>query len=76
MPCWSFSDEEMAAHHGVDVGSGPMRSACIALLGGPEAARRALAALTPVDVRHREGELHRIPERTPRIGYAACDATP
>ncbi len=72
MPCWSFSDEDLAAHHGVEVGLGPMRRECVALLGGADAARRALPALTPVDVRHRDGELHRIPADQPRIGYAAC----
>jgi hypothetical protein len=49
-----------------------MRRECVALLGGADAARRALPALTPVDVRHRDGELHRIPADQPRIGYAAC----
>jgi hypothetical protein len=72
MPCWSFSDEDLTAHHGIEVGIGLMRRECVALLGGLDAARRALPALTPVDVRHREGELHRIPAAQPRIGYAAC----
>jgi len=72
MPCWSFSDEDLTAHHGIEVGIGPMRRECVALLGGLDAARRALPALTPVEVRHREGELHRIPAAQPRIGYASC----
>ncbi len=72
MPCWSFSDEDLAAHPGVDVGPGPMRRECVALLGGRDAVRRALPALTPVEVRHRDGELHRIPAARPLIGYAAC----
>ena len=72
MPCWSFSREEFAADGGVDVGIGPMRRECVEMLGGVSAARAALPALRPVDVRHRLGELHLVPASVPRIGYAPC----
>lgn len=76
MPCWSFSREELAERTGseVDVGIGPMRAECVELLGGVDAVRRALPSLTPVEVRHRDGELHVIPTYEPRIGYAPCVA--
>jgi len=76
MPCWSFAREELAARDGsaVDLGPGPMRRECVELLGGRDATRRALGALTPVLVRHRSSELHVIPARVPRVGYAPCAA--
>ena len=71
--CWSFSSPDEARDHGVDVRGGLLRSECVELLGGAEAADTALARLRPLPVPHRDLEFLTIVARQPRVGFVACD---
>lgn len=68
--CWSFAEGERATFF-LEPGM-PFRHECVELLGGQDAARRALARLRAIDVPHRGEEFHRIPAGAPRVGYAPC----
>ena len=68
--CWSFTHEEAGDPPRLD--GAPFRRECVALLGGPERARAALAELDEATVPRRDAEFHRVLAERPRIGFARC----
>jgi hypothetical protein len=66
--CWSFTAAEVAGGvRAVEIDPGaPMRRECVDLVHGDLAAVRALQ---PIDVPHRDRELHRVLAEHPRVGF-------